>query len=93
MTEKSKPCMRKRIWASSKPALKTDALMYRFKEPLNVPKAIPYVLKADADRLAKALRACKIRVPVDMDPPYEDGNLAAWKEAEAALAAYEGGGS
>ena len=43
-----------------------------------------------ADRLAEALERCKVRVPVDLDPPFEDGNLDAWNEATAALNAYKG---
>ena len=95
-SEKSKPrasgSAPKKIWLHPKPG----GAMWG-QTPMKIQgmtgDPIPYVLEADADRLAKALRACKIRVPVDMDPPCEDGNLAAWKEAEAALAAYEGGGS
>ena len=55
-----------------------------------LPDRSALVLKADADRLAAALLACKIRVPIYMDLPYEDGNLDAYNEAKAALAAYNG---
>ena len=98
--EKSKPRApadrRKRVWLRFYDSRLKGAYLGNVPCSFHDPKHKdfhPYVLKADADRLAEALRACKIRVPVDMNPPCEDGNLEAWKEAEAALAAYEGGGS
>ena len=48
----------------------------------------PRVLKADADRLAEALREAKRHLRFR-----RDDEQAAHKQANAALAAYEGGGS
>ena len=85
-SEKSKRPAPKRIWA-----WENYGCFWRRTEPEPARGANPYVLEADADRLAEALRGLlSITVDPTLLAPEQREEV---KGARAALAAYEGGGS